>query len=114
MPTDQIVTEKLVALGLTIMTASTAERPNLAVAHVRTMAESAAMTCRADEDAYARLFAAAPDLLDALRGVVAIVDSADLLNLSTGVQLGATSWYCKAVDRFAVARAAVAKADGAK
>ena len=45
-----------------------------------------------------------------LRGIVEIVDAAGLLNLSNGVQLGQTSWYVKAVDRFDRARAALSKA----
>lgn len=77
MPTKEIVAEQtvkhtpalgpLVAIDLTIATAGTADRPNIAVARVLTQAESDAMSCREDEDAYARLFAAAPDLLAALK-----------------------------------------------
>ena len=38
-------------------------------------------------------------LIAALEGLVLIIESAGLLNLSNGVQLGATSWYVKATDR---------------
>lgn len=36
------------------------------------------------------------EALDALYGLVWIIDKAGLINLSNGVQLGATSWYVKA------------------
>jgi hypothetical protein len=58
-----------------------------------------------------RLIAAAPDLLAALRGLVAIIDKAGLLSLSNGVQLGQTAWYVKASDAIEYARAAIAKAE---
>ena len=54
--------------------------------------------------------AAAPNMLEALRGLVEIIDAAGLLNLSNGVQLGQTSWYVKASDHMEAARAAIAKA----
>lgn len=40
----------------------------------------------------------------ALHDLVAIIDKAGLLHLSNGVQLGATSWYCKASDCLEFAR----------
>jgi hypothetical protein len=47
------------------------------------------------------------DLRDHLGACVRLVDAAGLLNLSRGVQLGATSWYVKASDAFNAARAAL-------
>jgi hypothetical protein len=41
---------------------------------------------------------------EALAGLVSIIDKAGLLNLSNGVQLGATSWYVKASDAMDYAR----------
>lgn len=51
-------------------------------------------------------------LIAALEGLVQILDSAGLLNLSNGVQLGQTSWYVKASDRLEAARAALTAAKG--
>lgn len=38
------------------------------------------------------------NLLNALEGLVGVINAAGLLNLSNGVQLGQTSWYVKATD----------------
>ena len=38
------------------------------------------------------------ELIDALSDLVKTIESAGLLNLSTGVQLGSTVWYVKASD----------------
>jgi hypothetical protein len=62
--------------------------------------------------ANARLIAAAPELLDALRETWRVLDAAGLLNLRNGVQLGQTSWYIKASDAKASSEAAIAKAEG--
>jgi hypothetical protein len=47
------------------------------------------------------------DLRDHLGACVGLIDAAGLLNLSRGVQLGATSWFVKASDAFDAARAAL-------
>lgn len=44
------------------------------------------------------------ELDNALRDIVTLCDKAGLMNLSFGVQLGATSWYVKASERFTHAR----------
>lgn len=62
--------------------------------------------------ANAQLIAAAPELREAMKNIVAIIDAAGLIHLSNGVQLGATSWYVKASDRLDYARAILAKAEG--
>ena len=65
------------------------------------------------EDADAALIAAAPELADALRELLRILDAAGLLTLSRGVYLGPTVWYVKASDACDYARAALAKAGAA-
>lgn len=60
--------------------------------------------------ANARLIAAAPELLEALRETWRVLDAAGLLNLSNGVQLGQTVWFVKASDAKAQSDAAIAKA----
>lgn len=50
------------------------------------------------------------DLVEVLEGLVSIIDAAGLHNLCDGVQLGASSWYVKAVERLTAARAALTKA----
>lgn len=73
MPTKEIVTQQpLVAMGLTIATVSTWTRPSLKVGRVLSMSETDAITCREEEDAYARLFAAAPELLALLKHMVGL------------------------------------------
>lgn len=44
--------------------------------------------------------------------MIEIIDNAGLLNLSNGVQLGATSWYVKAHDQTEAVRAALAALGG--
>ena len=63
-----------------------------------------------EDDANARLIVAAPDLLNALEGLVAIIQKAGLSQLARGVELGQTSWAVKASDRMEVAHWAIAKA----
>ena len=63
-------------------------------------------------DANARLIAAAPDLLEALKATWAVLDAAGLMTLSFGVQIGGTAWYLEASDVKQQARAAIAKAEG--
>lgn len=45
---------------------------------------------------------------ESLQSLVDIIDAAGLLNLSNGVQLGATSWYVKASDRLEYAKSLLA------
>jgi len=52
------------------------------------------------------------DLLFALEGLVSIIDSAGLDNLSNGVQLGQVSWRVKAGDRMERARRVIALVKG--
>lgn len=49
------------------------------------------------------------ELAEALDALAEIIDNAGLINLANGVQLGQVSWYVKATDRLAYARAALAK-----
>ena len=48
-------------------------------------------------------------LIEALEGLVTVIDAAGLYNLSTGVQLGGTVWYVKATDALDEARALLAQ-----
>ena len=64
-----------------------------------------------DNKANARLIAAAPEMYEALSECCRIIDAAGLLNLSRGVQLGATSWYVKASDCFNAARELLQRID---
>lgn len=66
------------------------------------------------QHANAKLAAGAPELREALVDLIEIIDAAGLINLSNGVQLGATSWYVKASDRLSYARKIITKATGAK
>jgi len=66
----------------------------------------------AELEANARLIAAAPELLEALEGLVAIIEAAGLYQLSRGVELGAMSWGVKCSDRLDAARTAIRKARG--
>jgi hypothetical protein len=50
---------------------------------------------------------------DVLTEMVRLIDSAGLLNLSNGVQLGATSWYVKMSDCVDSARAVLAEQERA-
>lgn len=52
------------------------------------------------------------DLLEALKGLTDVIEAAGLMNLVRGVPLGPTSWFVKASDRMAAARAAITKATG--
>lgn len=70
--------------------------------------------CHEMANGNAGLIAVAPELRQALVELVAIIDSAGLLNLSNGVQLGATSWYVKASDRMDYAKRILEKADKAQ
>lgn len=65
-----------------------------------------------EQKANALLIAATPELFVRLSDLVAIIEKAGLLNLSNGVELGATSWYAKASERLELAKAALAKAEG--
>jgi len=47
--------------------------------------------------------------LELARELVELIDNAGLLNLTRGVQLGATSWYCKTEPALAYLRARLAK-----
>ncbi|MFN3169265.1 MAG: hypothetical protein ACE37E_01070 [Hyphomicrobiales bacterium] len=58
----------------------------------------------------ARKDALIAELVDALQGIIGIVEKAGLLNLSRGVQLGQTSWYVKATDRLDYGRIVLSKA----
>jgi hypothetical protein len=60
--------------------------------------------------ANARIGALAPEAIEALEALVAIIDAAGLMNLARGVQLGAISWSVKASDRLEDARRVLAKA----
>ncbi len=70
------------------------------------------LICESVSQANARLIAAAPDLLEALKATWKILDAAGLTNLATGVQTGSIAWYCKASDAEQQSRAAIAKAEG--
>jgi hypothetical protein len=50
------------------------------------------------------------ELLEALIETWRVIDAAGLQNLTRGVQLGQTSWFVKASDAEALARAAIARA----
>lgn len=58
-----------------------------------------------------RKLAAHDDLLAALKGLVGIIDSAGLQNLTNGVELGPTVWFVKASEAMEFARDAIAKAE---
>lgn len=58
-------------------------------------------------EANAHLIASAPALAAALERLVFVIDAAGLHNLTNGVQLGQTSWFIKASDAVADARAAL-------
>jgi hypothetical protein len=75
-----------------------------------TMSDDEQLAAIDENIANARLIATAPELREALMDLVAIIDKAGLLNLSNGVQLGATSWYVKASDRLKYARTILTKA----
>jgi hypothetical protein len=79
--------------------------------------QTAGPHCQEDADyrgyANATLIAAAPELRHALREAVQIIDAAGLINLSNGVQLGQTSWFVKASDRFDYARDLLQRIDEA-
>lgn len=69
------------------------------------IAEIKYLTTAPDEQlANAHLIAKAPELREALTELVNIIDRAGLLNLSNGVQLGATSWFVKASERLEYAK----------
>lgn len=55
---------------------------------------------------------AAPAMLHSLRELVQVLESAGLLNLSRGVQLGQTVWYVKASDALDQANSTISKAAG--
>jgi hypothetical protein len=79
-------------------------------------APARAIACTAgyepNNEANAHLIAAAPELLEALEGLVAIIEAAGLYQLSRGVELGAMSWGVKCSDRLDAARTAIRKARG--
>lgn len=61
-------------------------------------------------EANAALIASAPELLNALERMVAVIHMAGVGNLMNGVQLGQVSWGVKMNDALEMARAAIAKA----
>jgi len=65
-----------------------------------------------DRQSVARMFAESGEMLNALELAVNIIDKAGLMNLSNGVQLGATSWYVKASGIFDYARDVIRAAKG--
>lgn len=66
---------------------------------------AALMATRLACDVFEKNSHGAMELQEALRDVVALLDNAGLMNLSRGVQLGATSWYVKISDACTRARA---------
>lgn len=67
--------------------------------------------CEADEiEATARLFAASPDLKDAVKELCRVIRLAGVNNLANGVQLGQISWLVKMSDALEMADRALAKA----
>lgn len=61
-------------------------------------------------EAKARLIGCALALAEALQHLVSVIDTAGLLSLSNGVQLGPTVWYVKASDALDEARSALLQA----
>lgn len=61
---------------------------------------------------YHELKAQRDELLAALEETWRVINSAGLLNLSNGVQLGATSWYVKASTAREISAAAIANTKG--
>lgn len=49
------------------------------------------------------------ELLAALKNLTCIINKAGLINLTKGVQLGATSWYVKASDAMDYAESVISK-----
>lgn len=60
-------------------------------------------------NAIERLIKERDEALEALREAVFIIDKAGLSNLVNGVQLGQTSWFVKATERFDYARSILSK-----
>lgn len=56
--------------------------------------------------------AVADELSNSSKNLLSIIESAGLINLSGGVQLGQTSWYAKAIDAVSWCKAAIAKHEG--
>ena len=50
------------------------------------------------------------ELAGALEGLISVIESAGLIHLADGVQLGPTVWYVKASDALDVAKQAVGQA----
>lgn len=64
-----------------------------------------------EQAANARLVAAAPEMLAALRGLRHVIEAAGLHNLTRGVELGPTVWFVKASAALAAATDAIVKAE---
>ena len=83
--------------------------PAIDAAYIAACNPSNIRTLLDDHDAQLR---AANERIDALTwaatSFVEIIDKAGLVHLSSGVQLGSTSWYVKASDRLEYLRAALA------
>lgn len=67
--------------------------------HYLSPLEEARLECEAFRELARKRGEAEEDLRDSLQDLVTIINKAGLLNLSRGVELGATSWYVKASDR---------------
>jgi hypothetical protein len=53
------------------------------------------------------------EAVEALKGLVEVIEAAGLINLSNGVQLGPTVWFVKASDAIAYGKGVIAEAEAA-